>query len=99
MHSKHHLHTFLIAEILPRFVSKLTSYTAHKRLFSDRDPLFCWLYALIKLQTRSPRSGPTTCKACPAITLSVAFQFFLGFSIELICFLHFSTLRSDQSIS
>lgn len=34
------------AEILPRFISKRTSHKAHKRIFSDRDPLFYWLYAL-----------------------------------------------------
>jgi hypothetical protein len=34
------------SEILPRFISKLTSHKANKRIFSDRDSLFYWLYAL-----------------------------------------------------
>jgi hypothetical protein len=33
------------AEILPRFISKPISHKAHRRIFSDRDPLFYWLYA------------------------------------------------------
>ena|SRR5450759_5249593 len=33
------------AEILPRFISKPMTHKAHKRIFSDRDPLFYWLYA------------------------------------------------------
>jgi hypothetical protein len=33
-------------EILPRFISKRTSHKPHKRIFSDRDILFYWLYAL-----------------------------------------------------
>jgi hypothetical protein len=33
------------AEILPRFISKPTLHKAHKRIFSDRDPLFYWRYA------------------------------------------------------
>ncbi len=33
------------AEILPRFISKPISNNAHKRIFSDRDPLFHWLLA------------------------------------------------------
>ena len=38
----------MFAEILPRFISNLTSHKAHKRIFSDRDPLFYWLCALPK---------------------------------------------------
>src|SRR6266542_4225168 len=34
------------AEILPRFISKLMSLRAHKRIFFRRDPLLYWLYAL-----------------------------------------------------
>jgi hypothetical protein len=33
------------AEILPRFISKPMAHKAHKRIFSDRDPLFYWLFA------------------------------------------------------
>src|SRR4030095_4660571 len=41
------------AEILPRFISKPTSHKAHKRIFSDRDPLFYWLYALGDVGSRT----------------------------------------------
>ncbi len=33
------------AETLPRFNGKPISHEAHKRIFSDRDPLFYWRYA------------------------------------------------------
>jgi hypothetical protein len=32
------------AEILPRFKSQRISHRDHKSIFSDRDPLFYWLY-------------------------------------------------------
>ncbi len=52
------------AEILPRFISKCISHKAHKRIFSDRDPSFYWLYALGRASAGSslgfiiPRSDP-----------------------------------------
>ncbi|CAN5863699.1 hypothetical protein BH18ACI4_BH18ACI4_27810 [soil metagenome] len=51
------------AEILPRFISKPMSHKAHKRILSDRDPLFYWPFALHKagagtsLGFITPRSG------------------------------------------
>src|SRR5947207_15032743 len=53
----------IFAEILPRFTSKPTVHKAHNCIFSDRDPLFYWLYARYKagastcLGFITPRSG------------------------------------------
>jgi hypothetical protein len=53
----------IFAEILPRFISKGIFHKAHKRIFSDRDPLFYCLYALgnvgagTSLGFITPRSG------------------------------------------
>ncbi len=38
----------LARRILPRFISKPLSHKAHERIFSDRDLLFYWPYALGK---------------------------------------------------
>jgi hypothetical protein len=59
------------AEILPRFISKPMSHKAHKRIFSDRDPLFYWLYALgkagagVSLVFITPRSAVRSCPPLP----------------------------------
>ena len=42
----------IIYEILPRFISKPQSNKGHIRIFSDRDPLFYWLYARYEFGAR-----------------------------------------------
>jgi hypothetical protein len=70
------------AEILPRFISKPSSHNAHKRISSDRDPLFYWLYALgsvgagTSLVFITPRSGVRVSPRYQFLHLSISYRYY-----------------------